>query len=94
MQLQVDEHALNFRGTGSLDDCSLPMLRVAAVVSSRDRVLWSGAGGKQLYHQNPNQPPEGDVTLDTPFAKFSNTKFVTCLWVAQTPQVVLRNRDI
>lgn len=67
---KVIEKALN-------PDGSNPLPRVAAVVASGSSVLWSGAGGSRIY--GPDGASEGEVTIQTPFALFSQTKLVTAL---------------
>lgn len=75
--LRLNRRALDLVLYEALNTAVQPVPRLAAAVASKDEILWSGAGGKQSYHAD--NPPEGEVTLDTPFAMFSSTKFVTCL---------------
>jgi CubicO group peptidase (beta-lactamase class C family) len=78
-QLRVNEKQLDHVVQEALTTAPFPIPRVAAVVATKNQVLWSGAGGKKTYYDNLDKAPEGQVTLETPFAMFSNTKFVTCL---------------
>lgn len=75
----IDAKALDGILNEALTIAPCPLPRIAAVVALKDRVLWSGAGGKRTYFADPAKPPEGDVTTKTPFAMFSSTKFVTVL---------------
>lgn len=77
MPLQVNQSALDRIVDSALKTASHPLPRVSAVVASKDAILWSGAGGKQLYASDGSG--SGQVTTETPFAMFSSTKFVTCL---------------
>ena len=75
--LKLNRRALDLVLYEALNTAAQPLPRVAAAVASKNEILWSGIGGRQTYHAD--KPPEGEVTLETPFAMFSNTKFVTCL---------------
>lgn len=78
-QLRVNEEGLDHIVQEALTTALFPIPRVAAAVASKNQVLWSGAGGKKTYYEDLDKTPDGEVTLETPFAMFSNTKFVTCL---------------
>jgi hypothetical protein len=75
--MKVNRRALDLIAYEALNTVPHRLPRLAAVVATGDQVLWSGAGGKQTYHAD--KQPEGTVTIETPFAMFSSTKFVTCL---------------
>lgn len=77
MQTQLDTNALNDIVEEALTG-ALP--RVAAAIASRQAVVWAKAGGHRSCGE---AAPEGEVTLETPFALFSQTKLVTALCALQ-----------
>lgn len=79
MSLYVNREALDQIVKDALTTAPQPLPRISAVVASKDEVLWDGAGGRRTFYADKDKEPEGDVSTDTPFAMFSNTKFVTCM---------------
>ena len=61
----------------ALTTAAQPLPRLSAAVASRTDILWSTAAGPQTFHADGST--SGQVTLDSPFAFFSQTKLVTQL---------------